>query len=214
MTSRFKAWNEEVLCKNVSLIDVCPIVEEQTILFMEAQDRHFVYGSPRSYEEKAFIQNGITRSERLDFRPMTSLFESWNGEVLCKKVSLIDAGTSVEEQTILFKEAQDRPSVEEQTILIMEAQDRPSVEENTILFREAQDRLGVEEQNILFIEAQDRPGVEEQTILFMEAQDRPSVEEQTILFMEAQDRPSVEEQTILFMEAQDRMKKRPLFKMA
>ncbi|GJR15432.1 ribonuclease H-like domain-containing protein [Tanacetum coccineum] len=39
---------------------------------------------------------------------MTSLFESWNGEVLCKKVSLIDAGPSVKEQTILFKEAQDR----------------------------------------------------------------------------------------------------------
>ncbi|GJX94054.1 hypothetical protein Tco_0348640 [Tanacetum coccineum] len=54
---------------------------------------------------------------------MTSRFKSWNEEVLCKNVSLIDAGPSVEEQTILFMEAQDRANVEEQTFLIMEAQD-------------------------------------------------------------------------------------------
>ncbi|GKC11512.1 hypothetical protein Tco_1008294 [Tanacetum coccineum] len=102
MTSRFEAWNEKAQVLKTD---------------------HFDYGGPRSYEEKAFIQNGITRSERLDFRPLTSLFESLNGEVLCKKVSLIDAGPSVEEQTILFKEAQDRLNVEEEAILIMEAQD-------------------------------------------------------------------------------------------
>ncbi|GKE51555.1 hypothetical protein Tco_1486711 [Tanacetum coccineum] len=178
MTSRFDSWNKEVLCKNVSLINAGPSVEENTILFMDAQDRmkkmplfkwhnsvsqtwfqapdqpirslergsivpkclrtnHFVYGGPRSYEEKAFIQNGITRhkclridhfdyggprsyeekafiqkgttrSEKLDFRPMTSRFESWNEEVLCKNVSLFDAGPSVEENNILFMDAQDR----------------------------------------------------------------------------------------------------------
>ncbi|GJT99066.1 hypothetical protein Tco_1094584 [Tanacetum coccineum] len=54
---------------------------------------------------------------------MTRRFEAWNEDVLCKNVSLIDVGLSVEEQTILFMEAQDRPSVEEQTIFIMEAQD-------------------------------------------------------------------------------------------
>ncbi|GJT12820.1 hypothetical protein Tco_0859862 [Tanacetum coccineum] len=98
MTSRFKSWNGEVLCKNVSLIDAGPSVEENTILFIEAQDR-------------------------MKKRPMTSLFKAWNEEVLCKIVSLIDAGPGVEEHTILFMEAQDRASVEEQTILIMEAQD-------------------------------------------------------------------------------------------
>ncbi|GJX95334.1 hypothetical protein Tco_0351132 [Tanacetum coccineum] len=214
MTSLFESWNWEVLCKNVSLIDAGPSVEEQTILFKEAQDHHFDYGGPRSYEEKAFIQNGITRSERLDFRPMTSRFESWNGEVLCKNVSLIDAGPSVEEQTILFMEAQDRPSVEEHTILFMEAQDRPSVEEQTILFKEAQDRPNVEERAILFMVAQFEDWNEEvlcKNVSLIDA--GPSVEEHTILFMEAQDRPSVEERAILFMEAQDRVKKKPLFKM-
>ncbi|GKD84764.1 hypothetical protein Tco_1355918 [Tanacetum coccineum] len=103
MTSLFKSWNGEVLCKKVMLIDAGPSVEVQVL-----KTYHFDYGGPKSYEEKAFIQNGITRSERLDIRPMTGLFESWNGEVLCKKVTLIDIGPSVEEQTILFKEAQDR----------------------------------------------------------------------------------------------------------
>ncbi|GKD82250.1 hypothetical protein Tco_1349089 [Tanacetum coccineum] len=99
MTSRFEAWNEEVLCKNASLIDAVPNVEEHTNLIM----------GPRSYEEQAFIQNGITWSHKLGFRPMTSRFKAWNEEVLCKNVSLIDVGLgpSVEEQTILFKVAQD-----------------------------------------------------------------------------------------------------------
>ncbi|GJZ42383.1 hypothetical protein Tco_0589269 [Tanacetum coccineum] len=153
---------------------------------------------------------------------MTSRFESWNGEVLCKNVLLIDAGQSVEEQNIWFMEAQDRPSVEEQTILFMEAQDRLSFQERAILFMEAQDRVKkkplfkmrnsssetpfqAHDQPIRSLE-RGSPCVEEHTILFMEAQDRLSVEEQTILLMKAQDRPSVEEQTILFMEAQDRMK--------
>ncbi|GKF01527.1 hypothetical protein Tco_0028450, partial [Tanacetum coccineum] len=72
---------------------------------------------------------------------MTSQFESWNGEVLCKNVLLIYAGPTVEENTILFMEAQDRPIVKEQTILFMEAQDRASVEEQTILIMEAQDHM-------------------------------------------------------------------------
>ncbi|GJX94056.1 hypothetical protein Tco_0348642 [Tanacetum coccineum] len=72
---------------------------------------------------------------------MTSRFESWNGEVLCKNVSLIDAGPSVEENTILFMEAQDRLTVEEQKILFMEAQDRLNVEEEAILIMEAQDHM-------------------------------------------------------------------------
>ncbi|GKD66066.1 hypothetical protein Tco_1308174 [Tanacetum coccineum] len=117
MTSRFESWNGEVLCKNVSLIDAGPSVEENTILFMEAQDRPgdkeqtilFMEAQDcAGVEEKAFIQNGTTRSERLDFRLMTSRFESWNREVLCKNLSLIDAGPSVKENTILFMEAQDR----------------------------------------------------------------------------------------------------------
>ncbi|GJY34194.1 hypothetical protein Tco_0418663, partial [Tanacetum coccineum] len=61
-----------------------PSIEEQTILFIEAQDR-----------------------ASAGFRPMTSQFKAWNEEVLCKNVSLIDAGASVEEQTILIMEAQD-----------------------------------------------------------------------------------------------------------
>ncbi|GKB86388.1 hypothetical protein Tco_0958660 [Tanacetum coccineum] len=145
MTSRFESWNGEVLCKNVSLIDADPSVEENTILFMRpisykkglyskwnnsvSQTRFQAHDQPirsierrsASVEEQTILimeaqdhmkkrpfQNGTTRSERLDFRPMTSRFESWNGEVLCKNVSLIDAGPSVEENTILFMEAQDR----------------------------------------------------------------------------------------------------------
>ncbi|GKD15877.1 hypothetical protein Tco_1205035 [Tanacetum coccineum] len=163
MTSRFKSWIREVLCKNVSLIDPGQSVKEQSILFMEAQDR---------MKKMPFIKNGITRSQRLGFKPISSQFKTRNEELLCLNVSLIDAGLSVEEQTILFMEAQDRPSVEEQTILFMEAQDRPSVEEQTILIMKAQDRPSVEEQTILFMEAQDRPSVEERAILFMEPQDR------------------------------------------
>ncbi|GJX94055.1 hypothetical protein Tco_0348641 [Tanacetum coccineum] len=114
MTSLFESWNGEVLCKNVSLIDAGPSVEEHTILFMEAQDRAnveeqtFLIMEAQDHRMKKPFQNVKTRSERLDFRPMTSRFESWNGEVLCKNVSLIDAGPSVEEHTILFMEAQDR----------------------------------------------------------------------------------------------------------
>ncbi|GKC82690.1 hypothetical protein Tco_1138407, partial [Tanacetum coccineum] len=84
-------------------------------------------------------------------------------DLLCKNVSLVDAGTSVEEQTILFKGAHDLmkkrplfkigitqsyrlgPSVEEKSILIMEAQDRikksPAVKEQSILIMEAQDHM-------------------------------------------------------------------------
>ncbi|GJW00297.1 hypothetical protein Tco_1555548, partial [Tanacetum coccineum] len=153
-----------------------------------------------SYEEKAFIQNGMTQSERLDFRPMTSIFESWNGEVLCKNVLLIDAGPSVEEHTILFKDAQDRPNVDEQTILIMEAQDhmkkRPLIKMAPLTSRFEAWNEEVLCKNMSLIDA--GPSVEEQTILIMEAQDHMKKR-----------RPSVEEQTILFKEAQDRIKKRP-----
>ncbi|GJX95997.1 hypothetical protein Tco_0351795, partial [Tanacetum coccineum] len=61
---------------------------------------------------------------------MTSQFEAWKEEVLCKNVSIIDEGPSVEEHTILFIGARDPessaggPSVKEQTILFMDVQDR------------------------------------------------------------------------------------------
>ncbi|GKD60254.1 hypothetical protein Tco_1297763 [Tanacetum coccineum] len=189
MTSRFEAWNEEVLCKNVSLIDAGPSVEEQTILFMEAQDRmkKGLYSKwHNSVSETPFqAHDQPIRSlerERLRFRPMTSQFEAWNEEVLCKNVSLIDAGPSVEEHTILFMEAQDRPSVEERAILFMEAQDRVKKKP---LFKMRNSSSETPFQ------AHDQP---------IRSLERGS--------------PSVEEYTILFMEAQDRMKKRPLFKMA
>ncbi|GJW02177.1 hypothetical protein Tco_1561033 [Tanacetum coccineum] len=226
MTSQFDAWNEEVLCKNVSLMDVGtgveeqtifyygdqdhmkkrPLfkmaqlgvgVEEQTILIMEAQDHMkkrplfkmaqlgpsveentiwFMEAQGRMKKRPLFKWRNlgsetpfqahdqpIQSLERGTILPMTSRFKSWNGEVLCKNVSLIDAGQSVEENTILFMEGQDRPSVEEQTILFMEAQDR--MKQKPLL---EMAKLGA----------------------------------------------SVEEQTILIMEAQDHMKQRPLFKMA
>ncbi|GKE38793.1 hypothetical protein Tco_1462198 [Tanacetum coccineum] len=111
MTSQFEAWNEEVLCKNVSLIDAGPSVEEHTTLFIEAQDRLSVEEQTiLIMESQDHMKKRPLFNERLDFRPMTSRFESWNGEVLCKNVSLIDAGLSstVEEQAILVMEAQDR----------------------------------------------------------------------------------------------------------
>ncbi|GKA75802.1 hypothetical protein Tco_0782180, partial [Tanacetum coccineum] len=110
---------------------------------------------------------------------------------------------SVEEQTILFMEAQDRPSVKEQTILFMEAQDGPSVEEHTNLLREAQDRLSVEEWDILFMESQDR--VKKKPLFKMRnsSSETPfQAHDQSIRSLE-RGCPSVAEQTILFMEAQD-----------
>ncbi|GKB93406.1 hypothetical protein Tco_0979543, partial [Tanacetum coccineum] len=166
-----------------------PSVEDQTILFMEAQDRL------RSYEENALIQNG----PRVEGH--TILFMEAQDR------------PSVEEQTILIMEAQDRLSVEEHTILFMEAQDRPSVEERAILFMEAQDRVKKKPLFKMRNSSSETPfQAHDQSIRSLE-RGCLSVEEQTILFMEAQDRPSVEERAILFMEAQDRVKKKCLFKM-
>ncbi|GKB84155.1 hypothetical protein Tco_0956427 [Tanacetum coccineum] len=202
-------------------------VEEQTISFMEAQD----------HMKKAFIQNGITRLQRLDFRPITSRLETWNEEVpvsetlfqahgqpirnlerevLCKNVSLIDAVPKcphIEERAILFMEAQDR--VKKKPLFKM----RNSSSE--ILFQ-------AHDQSIRSLE-RGSPHIEERAILFMEAQDRVKKKplfkmrnsSSEILF-QAHDQsirslergsPHIEERAILFMEAQDRVKKKPLFKM-
>ncbi|GKB47625.1 hypothetical protein Tco_0898378 [Tanacetum coccineum] len=47
-----------------------PSVEEQAV----------VLRSPRSYEEKGFLQNGITWAQGVRFKPRTSRFEAWNEE--------------------------------------------------------------------------------------------------------------------------------------
>ncbi|GJU79473.1 hypothetical protein Tco_1281838 [Tanacetum coccineum] len=112
MTSQFEAWNEEVLCKNVSLIDAGLSVEEHTILFMEAQDRP-------SVEELAilFMEAQVRVKKMPLFKMRNSSSEtSFQGhdqsigslEQECIVLSLVDAGPSVEEYTILFMEAQDR----------------------------------------------------------------------------------------------------------
>ncbi|GKE50298.1 hypothetical protein Tco_1481556 [Tanacetum coccineum] len=41
---------------------------------------HFVFGGPRLWEERLFIQKGITWAQIIRFRPRTSHFEAWNEE--------------------------------------------------------------------------------------------------------------------------------------
>ncbi|GKB85311.1 hypothetical protein Tco_0957583 [Tanacetum coccineum] len=150
---------------------------------------------------------------------MTSRFEAWNEEILCKNVSLIDVGPSVEEQTILFMEAQDRPSVEEYTILFMEAQDRMkkglyskwhnSVLETPFLAHDQPIR-SLEREVLCEISSLDNIGlsVEERGILFMVAPMTSQFEAwneeelcKNVSLIDAG--PSVKEQTILIMEGKD-----------
>ncbi|GKA08551.1 hypothetical protein Tco_0687882 [Tanacetum coccineum] len=192
MTSLFESWNGEVLCKKVSLIDAGPSVEEQTILFIEAQDR---MKKRPNVEDRAFLimeaQDHIKKRPYLKdaysvsktrFQAHDQRFEAWNEEVLCKNVSLIDVGPGVEEQTILFMEAQDRPSVEERVILFMEAQDCVK-KKPYFKMRNSSSKTPFQ--------------AHDQTIRSLERGSQ-----------------SVKEQAILFKEAQDRMEKRPLFKIA
>ncbi|GKA22021.1 hypothetical protein Tco_0707983 [Tanacetum coccineum] len=85
MNSRFKASNEKY-CVKMSLIDVGPSVEEQAILFMEAQDR---------VKKKPLFKMRNSSSE--------TPFQAHDQPIR----SLERGSPSVEEQAILFMEAQD-----------------------------------------------------------------------------------------------------------
>ncbi|GJR74759.1 reverse transcriptase domain-containing protein [Tanacetum coccineum] len=55
-------------------------IKGRFILGTKFSEGPVVLRSPRSYQEKSFLQNGITWAQGVRFRPKTSRFEAWNEE--------------------------------------------------------------------------------------------------------------------------------------